>query len=90
MYNIYQNFLPIYSTTSFIDVDYFSVLDPPEQSDTNPFRSLHHPSNFIGLGYVTVPSSLIQAILVVGDGFVPDPLSTFTLAHLLITIFKIY
>ena len=69
----YLNLRPMYSATSLIDVEYFTVLDPPEQSNAKPFRSSHHPSNFVGWGYVAVPGRHLQAFLVVGEGFVSAP-----------------
>ena len=64
------------------------MFDPPEASNTKPFSSSRHPSNFIGWGYVVVSSRRLQAVLVVVEGFVPDSFSTFTLARLLIENFK--
>ena len=49
---------------------------------------LHHPSNFIGWGCVSVHGLPLQADLVVGEGFFTDLFSTLTLARLLIVIKK--
>ena len=84
----YLSLRPIYSATSFIDVEYFSVLYPPEQSNMKPFRSSHCPSNFIGWGYAAVPGHHLQAVLVVREVFVPAPFTIFALACLLIVCFK--
>ena len=84
----YLKLLPINSETSFIDVDYFSVMDPHEQSNTNMFRSLYLPLDFIGCGYVAVPILRLQVVLVVGEGFIPVPLSTSTLSRFLLVKFK--
>ena len=78
-----------YYETSFINVDYSLVLDFPEHSNMEPFRYLYRPSGFIGWGYDAVPGRCLQAVLVVVELFFTDPFSTFTIAGLLIVIFKI-
>ena len=72
----------------FINIEYFSMLDPPEQLNTNHFRSSHCPSNFIGWGYVAVHGMCLQAILVVREEFTPITFSTFTITRLLIILKK--
>ena len=83
----YLNLHPIYSVTSLIDVDCFSVLYPPEQSNMKPFRSSRCPSNFIGWGYAAVPGHHLQVVLVVGEVFVPAPFTIFALTRFLIVFF---
>ena len=61
-----MNLIPMNSANSFIKVEYLSVLDTPKQSNTKPFRSSHHLSNFISRGYVYVPGYCLHAVLVVG------------------------
>ena len=78
----------MYSMPLFINIEYYTVLYPPDQLDMKPFVSSFHPSNFIGWGYIAVPGRRLQAVLVVLEGFVPAPFFTFTLAHLFIIIFK--
>ena len=57
------------SATSFIDIEYLLVLDPPEQLNMKPFRYSHCPYNFIGWGYVSVPVCCLWAVLAVQEGF---------------------
>ena len=62
----YLNLRPMYSATSFINTEYSSVFDPPEQSNMNPFRSSRRPSDFIVWECIAVPGRSLQDVFVVG------------------------
>ena len=77
---MYLNLHRMYSATSFIDVDYSFVLDPPDRFNMKPFRSSHFSSNFIVWVYVAVPGCSIHDVLVVGENIIYAPFSTLKLS----------